>query len=331
MYLITYVWSILVIVCLFTAPSLIHTNNTFGDKYDTVSIASDLIHGDPVVCGIEPLHDERFPNLTEEMFEITEAGLNKWETTLKEKTGNIQKWNIYFNPIYNTNPLAVDYEEICDVLISYEAFNDKLVVEGEYFIVKGSKIPIIIIYYLHVDYSLVNNKLVTSYTEKKATSKDIHFTIMHEFGHALGLDHYFVEDVDDLRKIVAGEMNSPSIMISYSDQVTTDEITSIDIEKVLTIYGEDGFGSRENIPKWINYNLHQIEEEQKEVYLMIINHLIEYGFIEIKNINSTEYDFDYFPSWLKNNFNWWNNKLISNEEFFNSISWMINENIIKTN
>ena len=83
----------------------------FADRYDTISPVAELITGDPVVCVVEPHPDEKFPNLTEELFDATKKGLKNWETSFKETTGNEKSWNIYFNPIYNQDPSLSDLED----------------------------------------------------------------------------------------------------------------------------------------------------------------------------------------------------------------------------
>ena len=102
---------------------------------------------------------------------------------------------------------------------------------------------------MHVNANLENNVIVSSYSDTKNISEQTSLLVMHEFGHALGLGHYVVEDVNDLRKIVAGEISSPSIMVEVSNESAEDQITSIDVEKILSVYGKDGFGNKNKIPK----------------------------------------------------------------------------------
>jgi hypothetical protein len=66
--------------------------------------------------------------------------------------------------------------------------------------------------------------------------------IRHEFGHALGLGHYISDDNNINLKWARGEATAPSIMVIFSHEVASEnKIHPIDIEKVISLYGPDGF------------------------------------------------------------------------------------------
>ena len=74
---------------------------------------------------------------------------------------------------------------------------------------------------------------------------DIENVIKHEFGHALGLEHFYCNDK-------RSNCINDSIMYSKIDTFTnsTKPITERDINMIIKIYGKDGFGSpHHDIPK----------------------------------------------------------------------------------
>jgi hypothetical protein len=58
--------------------------------------------------------------------------------------------------------------------------------------------------------------------------------------------------------------------------------------------------------------------------------LINYGVIEI-SINDLQNSNSKIPDWIQNYVNWWSQGLISNEEFVNSMEFLINSKIILIN
>ncbi|MEK0369492.1 MAG: hypothetical protein QQN62_07820, partial [Nitrosopumilus sp.] len=66
--------------------------------------------------------------------------------------------------------------------------------------------------------------------------------IKHEFGHALGLGHYVTDFMELNIQWAQGNTIPPSIMVVFTHQNTNENIiTPKDIEKVRSIYGEEGF------------------------------------------------------------------------------------------
>ena len=81
---------------------------------------------------------------------------------------------------------------------------------------------------------------------KELTSSDIYNIVLHEFGHGLGVEHYYVNT-----NCIEEECDYSPIMYHQID-VFSDEIkpvTEKDIDMVIRIYGEDGFGLKK--PRYI--------------------------------------------------------------------------------
>jgi hypothetical protein len=70
------------------------------------------------------------------------------------------------------------------------------------------------------------------------------FVIRHEIGHALGLGHYMVYDKSTKESWATGSISPPSIMIPEApDYSKRAGIAPLDIDKMVSIYGYEGFGN----------------------------------------------------------------------------------------
>ncbi len=56
--------------------------------------------------------------------------------------------------------------------------------------------------------------------------------------------------------------------------------------------------------------------------------MIQNKIIVIPNVDSIDSSIDDVPSWFRNTSHWWSNDLISQQEFINSIKFLIEKDII---
>jgi len=59
--------------------------------------------------------------------------------------------------------------------------------------------------------------------------------------------------------------------------------------------------------------------------------MLENNIIMISNISSGNVSGDKIPDWIRNNAYWWSHNLISEDEFVNSLKFLIQEGIIVIN
>ena len=93
----------------------------------------------------------------------------------------------------------------------------------------------------------VNESTISVNTEwKEIPESDIRNIVLHEFGHGLGLEHYYVTS-----NCMEVECDYSPIMYSSIDvfEGQVKNVTDKDISMLERIYGADGFGGMK--PKWI--------------------------------------------------------------------------------
>ena len=281
--------------------------------------------GDPMVCGIEPVSHNTIPNLTEKMFSTTHSALYLWQKALRDAHGNHGDWNIYFQEIHNKDLKEFDIQKNCDVIIEYKQKNPEFLAGIATFSEKYQK-PTIEIYYLKVEYryDFLQLKDVLTHTDDLSLSGNLVDTIKHEFGHVMGLPHYPVSE--ELKQSISnGTKKSPSLMTA--DRLGKLTITTNDVNNVIAIYGEDGFGSSKNIPNWIK-NIVGWWVEGKiddDTYIDGVKFLVEERIVKVPvtNSNILQNSNDVVPSWIKSDADEWNKGLVSDAIFTKGVNYLI--------
>jgi len=243
-YLWLIVWVIVALACvgLFT--------NAYGDYFKTIGV----YHKDnPTICVMYP--DETtydIPMLKEQTF----SAINEWQTKLVNATGG--NWNMTSTeyPWSEHGEATVeDYPE-CTIFINYVYGVEDESVGRTGFDFSSS---VRYYYWVEIDMNTVERKvgivLGGSVSEAEISVKtdwkeippsDIRNIVLHEFGHGLGLEHYYV--TGDCRVV---ECDYSPIMYGSIDvfEGQVKNVTEKDIQMLIRIYGEDGFGYPS--PKWI--------------------------------------------------------------------------------
>jgi hypothetical protein len=172
-------------------------------------------------------------------------------------------------------------------------------------------------------------------------------TVRHEFGHALGLGHYYFDDIPNAYWNEFG-IPYPSIMVMVgADIYEQQQIKQIDIDKVREIYGEDGFRrpdlaenaagrsseSDSIIPDWVRSNARWYSEGviNESDFTEGIAYMIKHDIMKIPNVTkqSHEASGSKVPDWVKSNAKWWSEGTISDDDFVKGIQYLVEKGIIR--
>ena len=323
----------------------------------TYETLGKTVDGFPYVCILEPDHvsDADLTSIkTKNMLAETRAAIDQWEYLLKESERlreDKTKWEIYHQIITLDEKQDFDYS-ICNVIINFEPYpeneNLKFKIAGiaqfkEYM---NKEMSVITIYYktierceTHRDSNYIYFK--PCYGKDSILSVQLANTVRHEFGHALGLGHYYSDD-DTLNQYWSTfKISPPSVMIQIKPDIIFEQaIKQIDIQQVRKIYGENGFqktiqtipSEKPIIPEWVRnsaqwWALGQVSDQDfaKGLEYLINKQIISVPIIT-QNVSDEKQE---IPSWLKTNADWWSKGLLTDEEFLKSIQYLIEKNIIK--
>ena len=181
--------------------------------------------------------------------EQTFSAVNEWQTKLVNSTGG--NWNMTTTeyPWSEHGEATVeDYPE-CTIFINYEqGTDDESVGRTGFDFSQSSR------YYYWIEIDLytverkihvqlgdgINNSTISNTINwRMIPDTDIRNIVLHEFGHGLGLEHYYV--TSDCREV---ECDYSPIMYSSIDVFEGEikNVTDTDIKMLVRIYGEDGFG-----------------------------------------------------------------------------------------
>ena len=208
----------------------------------------------PKVCMMLP--DPEIEPRIEQLQNATNNALDEWQTKLENKVdGN---WTIYREAYVweDHKDLTTDDFQHCGAFVNYSGQVDSFMAQHGILgtattnLDKGY-------YWLEIQTQVVKRtiqiQLGATFNESTSGVKsveaelpltDIENIIKHEFGHALGLEHFYCNDKRN-------NCINDSIMYAKLDTFTnsTKPITERDINMVVRMYGIDGFGSpHPNIP-----------------------------------------------------------------------------------
>jgi len=197
------------------------------------------LDGTPTYCIITP--DDAPEDKKEQWVNNAKDAVLEWELKLKE-TESVN------NAIWEIDIIIVAEGEsppsTCNIKLS---FDDKPFFGGNVVGTFTWPPAKIIIYYLELVFC---NLFIPCYDDQTLRSNDaIVTTTLHEVGHSFGLDHYVSDDDDINRSWYTGFNSPPSVMIpALHSNPSLQKITDVDIQKVRSIYGSDGFFAFGNVP-----------------------------------------------------------------------------------
>ena len=284
---------ITVLVLFALIPSVIVPVYAYEVSYDYNGTKLDE---NPRICTIQPDDPELTEKQVERIMEQSRHAISEWENKIKQADNkNKDLWEMDYVEITDKKLESVSD---CDVTIKFE---EKPQNEDWHYIVLGIAEPRenssqtdITIWYGMVGLSYESYREDDTifywyepyYTGEVATDALIGDIISHEFGHALGLGHYESDDRELNNQWAEGSIPAPSIMAPIMHQNPGEsQIRPIDIEKIMDLYGEDGFLGKEDEEKILSkYKAEKLLEDEE--YEKLVKYTEEFEDSEInKNVS----------------------------------------------
>jgi len=337
-------------LCLLLIP---FQNSLQTSHTDTFEINGRTLTHDPVVCAAEP-YEPDIKDAWEDLSKYTRNAVLDWQTKLKLK-GDRGAWNIELKLVSLENRSEVRWSN-CNIVIDFMpsplSDEEKFEVLGVTASDEFDKVTIII-YYLDLDVKRTDSSLPSqipgyyeqviewtyTYANRLMHEAPLTMVIKHELGHALGLGHYTTQDEKRLQKWRDGIERPPSLMIELKPiKVIDTSITNLDIEKIISIYGREGFSLEpeeiveQKIPDWIRNNAEWWANGliSDSDFAMGIQFMIKNEIIVIPNLEKSPSTFaEKIPEWVKRNVGWWSQGYIPDEDFVNGLQYLVRHGIIR--
>jgi len=329
-----------------------------------------IIKNTPLVCAVEFESELLTKNDVDRIMKETGTAVSEWEVQLKNAERIRDKkpfWEIDYTVVPIDESSVYDYSK-CDVTIRFmDIPEDPDLQLFAYGMIKPNKLnkeqANIEIYLTKLSISTTYLEKVgdiqyytnlPSYSDRARATDVIATTVRHEFGHALGLGHYYSENPQETANWSDGRSPAPSVMVKFSlDNENLQRILPVDIEMIRSTYGENGFLANLKVPQVETPSsaFEKIKVEEIEIpdwirnnaewwaqgaigdsdFVSGIQYLIKEGIIQIPETAqpTTGEVSEEIPSWIKNNAEWWSQGLISDDDFVKGLQYLVEQGVIQ--
>lgn len=269
------------------------------------------IESTPTICTIPPDDPLISEQIKRNYLRETKNGILEWQYMIQSVAKKPANWAMNYQEGYKPN---------CDIVIEFKRYYEDVEMP-DYYDVLGSYYEGKIELYFQEFSTCGEHGETRCYYEDVITSRELGVTARHEFGHALGLGHESEYDTFG---------NAGSIMNEYSNRISDqNQITTYDINNVISLYGQDGFNQyKGKIAPWVRNNAEWYSEDiiSEKEFADAVRHLINIE--QVKTRPNLLHGED-IPDWFKNTAGWWADGRITDYDFLKGIEYMVNKGIIK--
>ena len=233
------IWFAICLIVTFAVIGLF-TAEAYADYYRTMGVQHKY---NPQVCIMLP--EER----AEEISVLTHSAIMEWENKLIERTGGNWHSFIFEYDWIEHDKLTVEDYPHCTIFVNfpYGEANQSVGRTGfdfskswrYYFWVEVDLYTIEKRIGIHLGESMTESTSGIETVWKQIPNGDIYNIILHEFGHGLGIEHYYVTSDCRVQECDYDPIMYRSITVFENQEK---QVTEKDIDIMIKIYGADGYG-----------------------------------------------------------------------------------------